>query len=208
MRPSPMKQDPKLTFGACLLMLCLLFLALTPAASAARVHADRRAQSRMRGMMRIENGIVTDDDGIIGNSATGADHARHVRRPRPAHMMTGSDIPSSPLDPVPGLPQNGTDGDMNGTLGDTADGGMNGNTNGTAEGDTAEGGPVKDGTDMLPDPTVGDVRDDTDGNVANDTANGTDDTASSVLPWIIGIIVLLAVVLIVLSLMPKKKRNT
>ena len=197
-----MKQRPTLAFGACLLMLCLLFLSLTPAASAARVRDGHRAHSRMRGMIRIENGIVTDDDGIIGNSARGADHARYGRRPRTAHLMTGADIPSDPMNIVPDLPQNGTNGDMNGVDG-------NANANGV---DGIPDAPVKDGTSVLPDPTVGDTQDDTDGNIANDTADNpadaTNDKASSVLPWIIAIIVLLAVVLIILSLMPKKKRNT
>ena len=188
-----MKQNPKLAFGATLLMLCLLFLALTPAASAAHARNGHTRPFRMGGMMRIENGIVTDDDGIIGNSAKGADHARYGRRPHPAHLMTGSDIPGDPLDTVPDLPQNGTNGDMNGASG-IADGSANDET-------------VNDGTDMLPDPTVGDTQDDTDGNIANDTADDAGDKASSVLPWIIAIIVLLAVVLIILSLMPKKKRN-
>lgn len=201
MRPSPMKQNPKLAFGACFMMLCLLFLALTPAASAARMHGGRRMRPLMRDMMRIENGIVTDDDGIIGNSATGADHARYGRRPHPAHLMTGSDIPSDPLDVVPDLPQNGTNGDMDAPLGD----------NGGIGADDIADGSANNGTDMLPNPTAGDTKDDTDGNIANDQGDGTTDgtdTASGVLPWIIAIIVLLAVVLIILSLMPKKKRNT
>lgn len=191
-----MKQNPALAFGVWVSMLCLLLLALTPAASAARMSGARQTARRMRWMPRVENGIVTDSDGIIGNSATGADHARHVRRPRPAHMMTGADIPADPM--LPELPENG----MNGGMGDLPNGTdmMPGTDDGTSN-------------DMLPDASQGNPTADQNGNLANDTGNGADNamddtTAGGILPWVIGIIVLLAVVLIVLSLMPKRKRNS
>lgn len=194
-----MKQNPALALTAWVSMLCLLLLALTPAASAARMNGAQKVMRRMRWMPRVENGIVTDGDGIIGNSARGADHARHARRPRPAHMMTGSDIPPDPI--LPDLPENGVNGNMNdlpdgmGSMPDHA-------------GDPIDGHALNDGD-------RGNTANDTGGNLANDTQNGdaasdvTDDaTANVVLPWIIGIIVLLSVVLIALALMPKRKRNS
>ena len=204
-----MKQNPVLALAAWVSMLCLLLLALTPAACAARVHGAPKAMHRMRWMPRVENGIVTDGDGIIGNGARGADHARHARRPRPAHMMTGSDVPPDPT--LPELPQNG------GT-GSPSDNGVNGNMNDLPDGMGATPDHAGDPIDgqALNDGDRGNTANDTDGNLANDTASGgeggadvTDGAAANgVLPWIIGIIVLLAVVLIVLSLMPKRKRNS
>ena len=207
MRPSPMKQNPALALTAWVSMLCLLLLALTPAASAARTSGAQKVMRRMRWMPRVENGIVTDGDGIIGNSARGADHARHVRRPHPAHMMTGADIPPDPI--LPDLPENGGTGGL-------PENGVNGNMNDLPDGMGATPDHAGDPIDghALNDGDRGNTANDTDGNLANDAQNGgtasdvTDDaTANGVLPWIIGIIVLLAVVLIVLSLMPKRKRN-
>lgn len=204
-----MKQNPALAFTVWVSMLCLLLLALTPAASAARMSGAQKTMRRMRWMPRVENGIVTDSDGIIGNSATGADHARHGRRPRPAHMMTGADIPPDPI--MPELPQNGG---MNDLPQNGADSNMNMLPDGMGATPHDAGDPI-DGN-ALTDGDRGNTANDTDGNLANDTENGADNasdatddaSANGVLPWIIGIIVLLGVVLIALSLMPKRKRNS
>ena len=210
MKPSPIKQNPALALTAWVSMLCLLLLALTPAASAARMSGAQKAMRRMRWMPRVENGIVTDGDGIIGNSATGADHARHARRPRPAHKMTGADIPPDPI--IPELPQNGGTGGL-------PESGAGNNVNRLPDGTDMLPGDANDPMNgMLPDASQGDVANDPDGHIAGDGENRpngtsdatdkTDDTAAKgVLPWIIGIIVLLGIVLIVLSLMPKRRNS-
>lgn len=215
-----MKQDPPASAIAVLLMLCMLMLSLAPTVAAMNVRdgamSARRDRMRPRYALRVENGIVTDDDGIIGNSATGADHAPHGRHPMPRllptagmgervaqgaeRIMNGVDKATDRMrgrDVTPNAP----DSDVHTEDGMIEDGNAQ---NGIVEHEqNAENG-------LLPNDGI--APDDV---APHDVAPGDgegvaeDETASarSALPWVIVIIIVLAAVLVVLALMPGRKKR-
>ncbi len=246
MKQSSLKQKFNVAFVAIFLMIGMLFLTLTPVAAAVHTAGDkRRTDAPARESMKIENGIVTDDDGIIGNSATGADHSprphRTHRMHRPHRMRltaaenengvpnqapndlpkgtptnTANTVPNSdPMNIAPDQLPNpvgrditddnatGDSGIVGDIVGDVTDGTLGG-TNGNGIGGDQTG---------TPNTQDGDVSDNHDATIDDNGQGSTEDhtaddgNSSGVLPWIIAIIVLLAVVLVILALIPKKNKS-
>lgn len=232
-----MKQSPSHSALTLLIMLSVLFLTLCPSVAAIPTrdgarHVDRTTAARhVRVGIRMENGVVTDDDGIIGNGTRGADrapssHRRHHTRPTSGNTAETA-VVTSPDGMLP--ERDGTqprDGALGRAIGDLTDGmqgdpsaPMRGRTlpdegtdNGIANDDIADGNTEGDnGDDMVEDGTIEDGH--ADNGVVDD--NGADEgvtedgnsSARSILPWVIGILVVLAAVLVVLALMPRRRRR-
>ena len=207
MKQPPRNSDPKITLLSMLSMLCLLLIVLMPGAAAtAHTRAHHRADTRMSAKIRVENGIVTDDDGIIGNSASGADHApyrRHhranrtspfssrrmdrARRKAPTISLTADALPCG--------------SDAAGTLA----GGQNGMLSGdgpfdsTPQARTGDDGVLPEANDLLPNTDNGNIN-------ASDPADQSAARDGGALALVLAIIAGLAVVLIALALIPKKGR--
>jgi hypothetical protein len=76
MRKSPQDAGHAAIPLLLLLVLCVLFMALTPVASALSNAAESNdGYLAVSAMHSSEDGKVTDDDGRIGNGHSGADHA-------------------------------------------------------------------------------------------------------------------------------------
>lgn len=239
-----MKQSPSHSALTLLVMLSVLFLMLCPSVSAmyprdgAR-HVDRTNAARhIRVGIRMEDGMVTDDDGIIGNGTRGADrapssHRRHHARPTSGNTaeadvvtLGGGMLPErdgaqprdgaldraigdlsggmlgDPSTPMRGrtLPDEGTnDNDVAGNGGIANDDIADGNTENGNGGDMVEDGTIEDG--HAEDGVVDDS-----GEGKGETEDGNS-SARSILPWIIGILVVLAAVLVALALMPRRRRR-
>jgi hypothetical protein len=76
MRKSPQDAGHAAIPLLLLLVLCVLFMALTPVASAlSNASESNDGYLAVSAMHSSEDGKVTDDDGRIGNGHSGADHA-------------------------------------------------------------------------------------------------------------------------------------
>ena len=199
--------DPKITLLSMLSMLCLMLIVLTPgAAAAARTTARHNADTRMSAKIRVENGIVTDDDGIIGNSASGADHAPHHRHHR-AHRTSpfSSRRMGRARDQAPTLSLTADalpcGSDAAGTLADGRNGMLSGDGpfDGMPEARTGDEGLLPEADELLPDTDNGKID-------ASDPSDESTARDGGVLALVLAIIAGLAVVLIVLALIPKKGR--
>ena len=138
MRRSPIKKTAHSVRCAWLLTLCTLLLVLLPTVSAMNVRDGARDMHRMhllpRLSLRMENGKVTDRDGIIGNGSYGADRDLHhhgghhgERRSHTTASIPEASVAASATW-LPGAPQGGVSGaaSRGRTLpdeGGTADGG-------------------------------------------------------------------------------------
>ncbi len=197
MRQSPNRQDRQSAFAATLLMLCMLFLALAPTALAADVRGSARnmgnSHAPMRTGLRIEDGIVTDRDGIIGNGTHGADrapHRHHTHRSHPTMSKCATAATVLFSDTPPSHTSKAT------VTGNDTDNGS-GSENGMIDDNNARNGIVEQN---------GDIADD-DRDRARSAAEDENATARLILPWIIAIIAILAAVLVILALTPKKRRS-
>ena len=90
MRRSPQESGTMTLMLALVLVLCLvLFATLAPIAAAQGADEWQDDLLPVSVMMDGESGRVTDDDGVIGNGRTGADHAAesapHARDMAPRH---------------------------------------------------------------------------------------------------------------------------
>lgn len=210
----------------------MLLLLLTPTASALSRIEDGEESGCATAMMQHEDGRVTDEDGRIGNGTRGADrapssHRRHHARP------TSGDTAEADVVTLGGgmLPERDgaqpRDGALDRAIGDLS-GGMLGdpstpmrgrtlpdegtNDNGIANDDIADGNTENgNGGDMVEDGTIEDGH--AEDGVVDDSGEGKGETedgnssARSILPWIIGILVVLAAVLVALALMPRRRRR-
>ena len=204
-----------------LLAIGLLLLSLTPSVAAMNTARTMRREAKsFRQSMSIEDGIVTDDDGIIGNSARGADHAprahHSAHRPHRARLplrMRPMAMESDGGDPMHLFPDQLPDPvgrditDQGGSVvGDIVGDAQNGNTNGNGDeqgngqmsAPNAQNGDVSSNDDA----TIGD-----NGQAVPQDHTADDGNSSGVLAWVIAMIALLAVVLVVLALIPKKSRS-
>lgn len=194
----------------------MLLLLLAPSAGAAgRPMADSHRSGHESMDMNENRGIVTDDDGFIGNGRSGAD----------AHYPDTDMNGIMPRTNEDGAPDSGSDGDVadgdhtgDGILGGDSDNGL---LDGNINGDTTGNGAV-DGSDGTPN---GSIENPTTGGTTGGTTNGagtgsggtgstnngatdkTDEQATGVMGWVIAILVIVGVVLVALAFMPKKNNS-
>ncbi len=188
MRQTPWRRDQNTALLLTVLTVCALLLMLAPGigATSARettdmIHGQMSGREAGRVESDLNRGIVTDDDGFIGNGTHGADAPqRGGMFPAPDGAMPDGATPRSTV------PDATTPDDIapHGADGTARDGGVAGN-NAPMDGATAG------------DNTAG-------GNTAGDSTDTATGNASGVLGWIIAIIVIVAIALVVLALIPKR----
>ena len=179
MRRSP-QDSGRLSAPILLLVaLCMLFILLTPVASAlGSAKESNDAYLAVSVMCNAEDGKVTDNDGIIGNSQSGADHAEAPDRF--ANGIQDGALPDSPLLP------------------DEAGNGMgSGNADGLGDNMPSPGNGARgmDGAGA------------DNGNMIGESGTADDGNSSGILPWIIAAIVAVSIVLVILALIPRKNKS-
>lgn len=217
-----------------ILMLCLLLL-LTALPTSARMSGSAMTKPMARGV-RWSGGTVTDTDGIIGNGTRGADAPCEVVKRMTGRATSGirratdrvvrgvEDVTQGIGNAVGDMARdigNGardlTDGDGTGSSDMVQDGirdkgeSENGTVTDHATDDTIGGTENGNATDSPADP---DNDTNADSGIANDdiagdgaVENGTEESSSGVIGWVIAVLVVLGIVLVVLALLPKKNRD-
>jgi hypothetical protein len=207
----PNKPSPTSVIALVLVLLMLTFI-ISPAAAAqsgtqgtARRHDVRRPVAGL--VIRRENGIETDDDGIIGNGRWGADRAPLPRRAHRARRtmdtMTATQLEDGILpdrSTAPHRSDESTDRRGRDLMPHVEDGQIEdkNTTDGHVDAPSTDdhvGAPSTDdqGTEQPP--------------MTDATGKESDSPARSLLPWVIVSVGILAVLLIALALMPKKGRG-
>jgi hypothetical protein len=198
----PNKPSPTSVIALVLVLLMLTFI-ISPAAAAqsgtqgtARRHDVRRPVAGL--VIRRENGIVTDDDGIIGNGRRGADRAPLPRRAHRARRtmdtMTATQVEDGILpdrSTAPHRSDESTDRRGRDLMPPAEDGQIEDKN--TTDGHVDAPSTADQGTEQ---PPMTDV-----------TGKESGSPARSLLPWVIVSVGILAVLLIALALMPKKGRG-
>ncbi len=190
-------------FLTLLLLVCSLAL---PVSATMRAASEEQMHPRLRQTLSIhvENGKVTDSDGIIGNSLRGAD-AAHPRRAHHSMRSFAGDTKNAIGNAA---------NDVKNAVGDVARGVENaaGNAMRGAEGTTdrtrSENGNQGDNGIAGDDVADAPARNPNDHSLSqqNEGSDSAED-GRSVIGWVVAILIILAIALIVLALLPKKNRE-
>ncbi len=181
-----------------ILALTVLLYSLILPASASALTAAREDHNHPRLhkplAFEMEDGKVTDSDGIIGNSLHGADAAhRHASTPMQGMKDAAGRMAQGAKNTVGEAARgakNAADTVVDGVE-NAADRMIGGAENGNARADSATGRASESNA----------------GNQSGSMTNQDNGNVGSVIGWIVTVLIVLGIVLIVLTMLPKKNRN-